>query len=75
MDTPAQMSPPVAECDPPGGTGQPDQVDLNKKEKPEENAKDVPLKVEKKKCFHPESEIIRPCNGITICTACYDLIE
>ena len=33
--SPAQMCPPVAEDDPPGGTGQPDQVDLNKREKEE----------------------------------------
>jgi hypothetical protein len=72
-------------------------VDLNKREKEERNAKDVPLeeKEEKKiqgaelpasskkpapmgkqkKCFHPEREIIRPCNGITICTACYTQLE
>ena len=67
---------------PPGGASQtPDQVSGNKREE-KENAKDVPeeeknqlLKVEKKNCFHPESEIIRPCNGITICTACYTQLE
>jgi hypothetical protein len=97
MDTPTQMCPLVAENDPPGGTGQPDQEVLNKKEKEERNAKDVPLREKEtekiqapekpgasekaapmgneKKCFHPESDIIRPCNGITICTACYDLLE
>jgi DNA-binding transcriptional MocR family regulator len=83
---------------PPGGASQtPDQVHLNKKEKEERNAKDVPLrekeegkiqapekpgasektapKGKQKKCFHPEREIIRPCNGITICTACYTQLE
>jgi Helix-turn-helix domain len=97
MDTPTQMCPLVAENDPPGGTGQPDQVDLNKREKEERIAKDVPLKEKEekknqgtekpvpsektapmgkqKKCFHPEREIIRPCNGITICTACYTQLE
>jgi Helix-turn-helix domain len=83
---------------PPGGASQtPDQVHLNKKEKEERNAKDMPIregeegkiqapekpgasektapKGKQKKCFHPEREIIRPCNGITICTACYTQLE
>jgi Helix-turn-helix domain len=97
-DTTTQTSTPGSHR-PPGGASQtPDQVDLNKREKEERNAKDVPLKEkeakkiqgtekavpsektgllndEKKKCNHPESEIIRPCNGITICTACYTQLE
>src|SRR5687767_14819947 len=95
MDTPAQPStPPVSQGHPPGVRMTPDQVDLNKREKEERNAKDVPLKekVEKKiqgaeisapskkpaptgkekQCSHPESEIIQPCSGIAICTACYE---
>src|SRR5687768_10014480 len=45
MDTPAQPStPPVSQGHPPGVTETPDQVDLNKREKEERNAKDVPLR-------------------------------
>ena len=42
-DTAAQKSLPVSQEDPPGITGIPDQVDLNKREE-KENAKSVPLK-------------------------------
>jgi len=80
-DTTEQLIPPVAESNPPSRPEPPDQVDLNKREE-KRNAKDVPeeektelLKVEKKKCNHPESEIIRPCNEVAICTNCYTQVE
>jgi hypothetical protein len=67
---------------PPGGVSQtPDQEVLNKKEK-KENAKNMPeeektglLKEKEKKCNHPESEIVRPCNEVAICTNCYTQLE
>ena len=43
-------------------------------EKPVASEKTAP-KGKEKKCFHPEHDIIRPCNGIAICTACYELLE
>jgi DNA-binding transcriptional MocR family regulator len=79
--TTVQICPPGSHRPPGEVTQTPDQVDLNKREEIR-NAKDMPeeektglLRVEKKKCNHPESEIIRPCNEVAICTNCYTQIE
>ena len=74
--TSTQMSnipPPGSVGPPPGVCKNPNQIDLNKREK-RRNAKSVPSKEKELNCRHPEREIIRLHNGITICTDCYTLL-